>query len=371
MIKKIAVLGGGASARAYAAELSQRGYEVSIYEAENYYNNMENIIKKGGIQVSVASKITIMQGGFAKVCTITDKMSEAVDNAQVIIVAVPSRVQMIYAEALAPILQSGQLVIFTPTIMGISVYLYQLMRQTGNDADTLLVEAEYIRHMSSIPKDSDVDISGIKRGLSFAAFPASNNNLAQAFVSELFEDWQVCSSIFEVALRNTNAIFHVPLMVLNAGQIERQSPFAFYAQGCTEKVGTIVDAVEAERIKIGSAIKIDMVPLESVLKQWYSVPEDAWDTLGEALRLNKAYNGIMAPVDLDHRFLTEDVPYGLYAIESLAKAVHVETPAISSLIVLSNILLDGNLQKQAHTLESIGLVNYDAERLIKLAMYGF
>lgn len=371
MIRRIAILGGGASARAYAAELSLRGYEIGLYEAPNYFNNMSNIIEKGGIHVNVSPKVDKMQSGFAFIHSVTNEMIQAINYAEVIMVAVPSHVQLQYADALAPILQDGQAVIFTPTIMGITAYLYQRMRDNNNLAHVLLIEAEYIRHMSTVTKDCDVNINGMKSGLSFAAFPSAHNERAQILVKELFEDWQICSNIFEVALRNTNAIFHVPLMVLNAGQIDRQSSFAFYAQGCTEKVANVVDMVEEERIQIGQALNIDMVPLETVLKQWYGVESGAWYTLGEALRLNKAYESIMAPKTLDHRFLTEDVPYGLAAIESLAKAVHVATPAISSLIVLSNILLNGNLHTKSHTLKTINLADYDAEKLIQLAKHGF
>ncbi|HCJ56337.1 NAD/NADP octopine/nopaline dehydrogenase family protein [Lutispora sp.] len=371
MIKRIAILGGGASARAYAAELSLRGFDIGIYEAPNYYEKMDRIIEKGGIQVNIAPKVDKLQSGFAFIHSVTSEMSQAIKNAEVIIVAVPSHVQLHYANALASILQDGQAVIFSPTIMGISAYLHKSMRNNANLADVLLIEAEYIRHMSTVTKDFDVNINGMKNGLSFAAFPSAHNGRAQVLVKELFEDWQICSNIFEVALRNTNAIFHVPLAVLNAGQIDRQSTFAFYAQGCTEKVANVVDMVEKERIQIGCALNIDMTPLETVLKGWYGVGSGAWHTLGEALRLNQAYKSIMAPTTLKHRFLMEDVPYGLAAIESLAKAVNVETPAISSLIILSDILLDGKLHAQAHTLETIGLADYDGDGLTQLVTHGF
>ena len=65
-------------------------------------------------------------------------------------------------------------------------------------------------------------------------------------------------------------------------------------------------------------------------------------TLYKAIQTNAAYQGIKHPVktseddkfvpDFTHRYMTEDVPYGLVVIRGIAEIVGVETPNIDKVL---------------------------------------
>ena len=57
---------------------------------------------------------------------------------------------------------------------------------------------------------------------------------------------------------------------------------------------------------------------------------------------NKApgFAGIKAQTQIDYRYFTEDVGYGLVLLEDMAKSVGVKTPVITAIIKLVSVLLE-------------------------------
>ena len=100
-----------------------------------------------------------------------------------------------------------------------------------------------------------------------------------------------------------------------------------------------MQAVEAEVADIYRAHYPTGTPFMST-KEWMAItyPETAaYPTLLDCFHRNPAYNGICAPrlpngvLDLQHRFLAEDIPYGLELMQRMARSKDVTTPFIDML----------------------------------------
>ena len=76
-------------------------------------------------------------------------------------------------------------------------------------------------------------------------------------------------------------------------------------------------------------------------------------TLYEMIKHADVYKGIKGPSTLNSRFLTEDIPYSLRAIQTLAQIANISTPAIDTVVNLAYILLGDNLDK-GRTLSQLG-----------------
>ncbi|HLW59622.1 MAG TPA: NAD/NADP octopine/nopaline dehydrogenase family protein [bacterium] len=63
----------------------------------------------------------------------------------------------------------------------------------------------------------------------------------------------------------------------------------------------------------------------------------------------------LAPNRLDHRYLIEDVPYGLVALAELAQVADVATPPMKSLVSISSVLASRNFWVEGRTLDKMGL----------------
>ncbi len=109
--KPVAVLGGGACAQTFAAELSLAGYKVRLYELPELAPGtlgavlQTHEIELGGKQLNFK---WFRRAGVAKVDVITTEISEALKGAGLVIVAIPAKGHKPFFEKMIPCLEDGQ-----------------------------------------------------------------------------------------------------------------------------------------------------------------------------------------------------------------------------------------------------------------------
>ena len=78
------------------------------------------------------------------------------------------------------------------------------------------------------------------------------------------------------------------------------------------------------------------------------------------------FQGIHAQTQIDNRYFTEDVGYGLVLLEDMSRSIGVESPVISSIIILVSVLLETDFQSKAlRTLHKLGLANLSRDEMIE------
>ena len=99
--------------------------------------------------------------------------------------------------------------------------------------------------------------------------------------------------------------------------------------------------------------------------KWYSDPEK------RRQHQDKYYKNVNdAPPNLNHRYLTEDIIYGLVPMCNLADLADVQSPTCKALIHLANIANDTNYWEEGMTLEKIGLAGMNVEEMLKFVNTG-
>jgi len=89
------------------------------------------------------------------------------------------------------------------------------------------------------------------------------------------------------------------------------------------------------------------------------------DTAYEVLQTTEAFKDPRerAPSTVNHRYLTEDIPYGLTPISHLGEVARVGTPTIDSLIQLASVVKDIDFRGTGITLEKLGLTNKSLKQI--------
>jgi opine dehydrogenase len=96
------------------------------------------------------------------------------------------------------------------------------------------------------------------------------------------------------------------------------------------------------------------------MRQGYMLGND----YGAAYREAPGFLGISAQPQLDHRYLNEDVGYGLVFMSQLARQIGVETPTMDAVIRVTLVLMDRDYAGEARrTPESLGIGDLSAEEL--------
>jgi opine dehydrogenase len=354
-VELITILGGGNGAFAHAADLAVKGFKVNLCEAPEFGKNIEGAKASGGIHLKITGNPG-MKPGFGKLNLVTTDVGEAVRGADVVIVVVPAFGQRRFAELAAPHLKSNQLVMLSPGNFGGCLDFQHALEKNGTKERPLLCETECMMYSGFKCKPDEVEVTGYKKGHLVATFPGNRVKEALELIHQFYPEVKGGGSILETGLRNVNTVMHPPVTVLNAGKIETTGGrFLFYFEGVTERVGEVVVKVEEERLAIGKALGINLTPTREVLLEWYGHSGAKGDTLPEVMRTNPVYGIDYAPPTFKHRFLAEDIPYGMVPMEQVGKLVNVRTPVTTAIIELAVVLSGLDLRENARDLEALGL----------------
>ena len=95
-------------------------------------------------------------------------------------------------------------------------------------------------------------------------------------------------------------------------------------------------------------------------------PPDLWATINGSQMLT----ALKAPGQLNTRWLSEDVPYGLRAWSGLGTALGVPTPVIDAVITLGLTVLHEPLDTNYRTLGDLGLEGMTRDQMLNYAREG-
>lgn len=360
MIKKIAILGAGNGGCGFAGHLALKGFEVSLYEDPQFKSNVEEIIERGGIDVS--GKIE----GFGKLSVVSTNIEDVVPGADIVMVVVPAFVQIPVIEKALPYLEDGQVVVFNPDNFA-SLIFRKMLDSEGIDKNIKIAGTASLLYACRRTGPAKVGIFYVKDLMYIAALPATDNDAVIQSLEDVYTLLVPAKSVLEVSFGNVNYVLHCPVAVLNAGWIEHtKGNFMFYWEGMTESVCRVMEEVDREKIEVARGIGFSLMPAHEYLKNFYK-SEKAGEDLHDFVTHSRAHGGRGpdAPKDLHYRYVSEDVPNGLVPISLFGEMVGIPTPAIDSVITLASILNRADYRKEGRTLESLGLSGRSSKEILE------
>jgi opine dehydrogenase len=217
---------------------------------------------------------------------------------------------------------------------------------------------------------ASVMITGVKEGLRVAAFPSNKIGEAMPLLQRIYPTLESAPNILWTGLSNPNPISHPAITILNTARIENTAGgFLFYVEGVTPAVRRVVDALDNERIAVGSKLRLELVSNTEMTRLWYR-HQLARNEMNRDTAQISIYARIKAEKELASRYLSEDVPYGLVPWEEIGKLVGIDMPTCTSLINLSNTLLGADFRRTGRTLKYIGIRAKTVHQLIKMVEEG-
>ena len=366
----IAVLGGGNGAFITAADLRLRGHRVSICEVPEFAKNIEGILKSRSIELQIVGNPGI-HGGLARLDVVTTDPREALSGADVVLLVVPAFGQKRFAEACAPYLEDGQIVVLTPGNFGGAIEFAGVLAANGSKRRVKVAEMECMIYSGFKSEPTVAWVSGYKKGLRVAAYPASDTPEVMELLLKIYADLRPAKNVLETGLRNINTVVHAPILIHNAGWAEKTTGnFLFYWDGCTPAVAHTAEAVDRERIFLGKRFGFRLDSMLDVSLEWYGHEGAKGSNLQEILSTNPVYAKDYAPPTLQHRFLLEDIPYGMAPMETLGKLTGIPTPVTSAIITLACELIQTDLRSRARNLNGLGMGHLSLEELEKIVDRG-
>jgi len=361
MARKIAILGGGNGGHTLAADLSLQGHEVRLYEMEKFSHQMESVFQTRRIQA-----VGAVFAGMAEIARVTSDIGEAIDGAELILVAVPAFAHADYATMLAPIVQGDQLIVLLPGTFG-TLEFAAIFRACGADPNVVLAETDTLPYATRLVRPGVVQAHG-RTTVRLGVLPSARTEWACERLRGVLA-FEPAANVLEAGFGSLNPVIHPPGTILNAGRIERsRGEFYIYEEGMTPSVVHVMELLDAERRAIAAAFGIRLPPInEAIHESGYGPKGTAW----EALNGSTSLTPIKGPSDLKSRYLSEDIPYGLVTFASIAAQIGVETPIMNSLIHLGMALLRRRPEDGCRNAEHLGIRGMDAGQLLRAVTDGY
>ncbi|WP_165044058.1 NAD/NADP-dependent octopine/nopaline dehydrogenase family protein [Adlercreutzia sp. ZJ138] len=389
----IAVLGAGAVGMTCAADCKLAGREVRLYSRS--LRSIKGLDRTGilldGIQRNLYG---FERSGKAHLDMYTNDMAEAVRGAGIIVVGITALSQDDYLKPLAGLLEDGQVVhVFTDNYS--SILLRKYMKECGNDARVV------VGGWSSAPYGTRVEkVQGFWMphvGAKYRAITLRGASMPMTDIEEFMESSKylpcmdaitqgdgpvVGDTMLDIGFANVNPVIHVPASILGVSSMENWSDvygnepesYSMYSHGLCHSICEVQYQFYGEECKIADAIGIEIpryryemfFSRRSVLTQEYmGLDEDGKDNV--VFPLNRPCDeGNTGPNNINHRYITEDIPINCKIYHELGVKFGVRTPIIDSMIVLGGAMHKTDwFETSPYGLERLGIANMSKEELLE------
>ena len=358
----VLVLGAGNGGFAMAVDLVLRGHQVTLYNRTSA--TLAAVVAQGGI-----SYTGVLGEGFAPVDSMVTDLGGVVAGADLIVACVPATAHRSLAQTLAPHIQEGQNMLLNPGGMLGSLAFLRELRAAGHSGNIGIAETGTLTYICRKPDPGSVFITNVLRDVPYSAFPASSTKGFLADVVDIVPILKEESHILAAGFANVNAVLHPPAMILGAAWIEHtQGDFRYYLDAATPAVAHLMEALDTERRAVAAGWGVDVPSFPRLFASIGSTSEAAGNKEDYLLTLLDSIpnHHIKAPSSLDHRYMHEDLPYGLVPMIDLGRAVGVPTPTMSAVVQIACASTKLDYWAEARTLASLGLEGWSREQVLEL-----
>ena len=347
---KVAILGGGHGCYAAAADFSYRGHQVSLWR-----RNAGALPQDGGTTIRMKDfsgerevAIELMSGDIGAV----------VKGAELIIVPTPAFAQQDIAWLLAPHLVDGQVVFLPPGTFG-SVTMLAAVRAAGNTAEVSFAETGTLPYLARKHGEAQVPITSYATRLPTGVAPARLAPHAMDGLTRAYPSVEPLEDALSGALMNAGPIIHPPLILMNAGPLQHFPAWDIHNEGTQPAIRAVTNALDLERIAVREAIGYGAPHFP--LRDHYE--NDQW-MYGDAHSRLVDSGDWREKIDLTaHRYMTEDVQYGLAFLASVANWSGTPAPLANGLLATASAICGRDLRQGPRTLEAMGLAGLSVAEL--------
>lgn len=342
MIQRITVVGAGATGHAAAAFLSQRGFQVTLYDNERYADVLKDVEELGGIELRGEAR------GVGRPAIVTTDSAQAIQEAQAIFVHVMSDRHEEVARSIAPHLRDGQHIVIVPGNLGAFVFR-RVFRELGVSAQVTLTEKEGNFCPCRLSGRAEVTV-GLPISLEgrAASLPAADTPRVLAALEGVVE-YTANKNVFEGVMNAGNVINHIASTILSAAEVEhRGKEYSLFQYAFTPAVVHCISKIRRERQVVIQAMGMTehgnpMAMIEKV------------QHLEEHPEVHTFYKYMDGPCALDHRYLHEDCGCGGAFAVSVARRLGLDMPVLTAFLGVAGAINDRDyLGKDGRSLENLG-----------------
>lgn len=365
---QISVIGGGHGCYAAAAELAEKGHAVKLWRRDT--DALKRLKAYGYLQISDHAGIrNIAVGGTTDCFQVAETLPEAVDHAELLVIALPATSHASLADEMAHLFKSGQVVFLPPGTLG-SLVFAKAMHNVGNRSDVAFAETGTLPYLARKHGENRLSVSGYATRLPTGVFPTHLSDVAFATLRQAYPAVEPAGDALSGALMNAGPIIHPPLILMNAGPLEHFAAWDIHNEGTVPSIRRVTDKLDAERIALRNALGYGAPHFP--LADHYASDGDEW-MYGRNAHVKATDSGDWREkIDLQsHRYMLEDTALGLSLLVSIGKWAGIETPLARGLLNVAEAVCGADFYQSGRTLESLGLADLSRAQMASFLAEGW
>lgn len=310
------------------AHLLHSGVECRLWNRTAAH--LQSVIDSGHIECEGIIKASVPIG------KVSSKIEEVLEKN--ILVTAPSSAHKDIARILAPYMDDSYMVVLNPgRTFGILEFA-KVLRDNGCRSLPIIAETQSIVYTCRRNDKNGVILYAIKDAIKLSTLEIEKTQkVIERLPFPIRDHFLPAESFYETSFGNVGMILHCLPVLLNTGWIEsKKTCFEYYYDGISESIADLLEKLDEERVLVAQKFGCQV---ETTIQWLQRVYGTSGRNLYENLQANGCYAGIDAPQSLHHRYLEEDVPNGLVALESAGKYIGKSTPITTLIIDLANLVM--------------------------------
>jgi opine dehydrogenase len=358
---KAAILGCGSGGMTMAVDLGIKGHKVNLFDFPEYSSNLKAIQKLGIIEAYGNLE------GKVEPNVITTSISEAVEDCDAIFLTIRAYGAKRFISEAVKYMEPGQIIMNWSSYFA-ALRTYDLFKERAPE-NAILGEGAILPYFVKPIRPGLLNVFGVKAHLWAAAMPGIQTPSLIEKVKEFFPNCEAAKNVLFTSLTNPNLQVHVPPALLNTGLWEKTNgDLEFYGTLMTPKIAHVMYLIDKERIAVGKALGLELLPKPEVLKMEYGQYGVKGETMYEVYSTFASHRSWRPGLSLDDFALKtafgEDLLYGYVFISSLGKQLNIPTPAIDTMVNLAEIVLERDFWGEGVTARDFNFDNMTAQQIM-------
>lgn len=357
---RVAIVGAGPIGRATAAYLAHHGHAAGLWSPSGA--SLSTLAPDG------TDRLWLTYEGALSGRVSIERIAapRALGEYEVVLIALPGHAYPAVLPGVVDALRPGQLVIVSGALSLVPLWIRE--RLTARSAAAVVVGWGTTLGTARRTPDADVKLNTLRTRFDMAAVPSAAGNAALETCRALFGDrFNLADNALAVSLANVNPVAHAAETLPNLTRIDRQEDWPLFHY-CTVSASRLCSALDVERIRVAAAFGERVRSIEEHYRLSYHVEGTDITSIAEAIHAK--YQGPLGPKTLEHRYVLEDVPFGLVYIEALARCARVEVPHVSSSITLLSTACGRDFRADNPLLADLAIAQSTPETLLSRCRSG-
>ncbi len=371
----VAVLGGGNGGHAVAAELALGGWKVNFFELPQFAPGFEKVLRTKEVRTEGVSGENV-----AKLNLATTDIRQAITEAEVLFVITPAFGHKSIAEACAPFVQEGQIIVLMPGSGG-SLEFAKIFKQRRVKKELILAETATLPYGARLKAPGHVNLFIKALVLPTGVFPSKRTPEIIPKLQTYYPSIRPARDVLEAAINNANPVVHPAATLLSATRIEHaKGEFYLYAEGMTPVVARAFERLNEERLALCNILDYTLYHWDNLDFKGYGLGETEeecrYRILDTSMNACFGKDGMYAamkmkgPEHLKDRYITEDVPYGMVLISTLGDLLGVPTPTWDAVIQLASVINRTDYWTSGRGTNELAIAKMDRLTLKKFLLNG-